>query len=175
MKNQILNKLMTIKREGVTELINFLTFNSDFFTAPCSTKYHNNFEGGLAIHSWNVYKLFKEKNERYKLKLNDESIIICGLLHDLCKVGFYKWTGNEYIYDDKFPIGHGEKSVIIIQRFIKLTEEECCIIRFHMANFDLSEYNKQIYYNAINMYPATLALFIADYEATTFLESKNGI
>lgn len=172
MKEQILTSLMSINREGVTELIDFL-INSDFFTAPCSVKYHNNFEGGLAQHSWNVYKLFKEKNERYGLRLSDESVILCGLFHDICKVNFYKKTYKGYEYDDKFPINHGHKSVIVLQRYIKLTEEESVIIAWHMSAFDISDYGRQTYYNAIEMYPAALALFTADYEATTFLEKKN--
>lgn len=187
---RILNEFDKVKRVGMTKLVEWLC-DSDYFAAPCSTKYHCSYDGGLAEHSWNVYKLFKEKNKRYKLGLSDDCVIICGLLHDVCKVNLYKkiakqvvgsWQNNPgvktnmligtYEYNDKFPLNHGHKSVIILQRFIKLTDEECCLIAWHMSGFDISPYSKQTYYNAVEMYPAIVALFSADYEATTFLEKN---
>lgn len=178
-KELILNELNKSRRGGIIHLIQWLE-DSDFFYAPCSKNHHLNTPGGLAQHSWNVFKLLKEKNERYSLKLNDDTIRICGLLHDVCKIDFYKEVKDDegnihYEIDDKFPIGHGEKSVIILQAFIRLTDEECCIIRWHMANFadELNEYHRDAYYKAINIYPAVLALHTADYEATVFLEDMN--
>ena len=45
-----------IKREGAEELLEYLTGpQSDFFTAPASTRYHNSCRGGLVNHSLNVY------------------------------------------------------------------------------------------------------------------------
>lgn len=170
MKKQIIFELNKTERLGTRKLIDWMISNG-FFTQSCSKNHHLNIKGGLAKHSWNVYQLFKEKNKRYNLGLLDSSVIICGLLHDICKTDLYKKTEKGYDYNDKFPIGHGEKSVIIIQKFIELTEEECCIIRWHMAGFDLSQYGKSAYYKAIEMYPSCLALHTADYEATTFLEN----
>lgn len=43
-----------IKREGADKLLEFLS-KRDFFTAPASTKYHSAFDGGLVLHSLNVY------------------------------------------------------------------------------------------------------------------------
>ena len=41
-----------IKREGAKELLEYLTGpQSDFFTAPASTRYHNSCRGGLVNHS----------------------------------------------------------------------------------------------------------------------------
>lgn len=171
MRKQILTELKKVKRKNFPSFIMWLE-ETDFFSAPCSKDHHANFEGGLAWHSWNVFKLFKEKNEKYNLGLSNESVIICGLLHDICKVNFYALRKDGYEYDDKFPCGHGEKSVIVLLKHIPLTEQECCIIRWHMAGFDISPYGKQAYYNAVNMYPACLALHTADYEATTFLEAS---
>ena len=79
-----------IKRDGAKELLEYLE-KSDFFSAPASTQFHSNYEGGLAEHSINVYKRFlrfvkEEYGEKYSEKISDESIAICGLLHDLCKV-----------------------------------------------------------------------------------------
>jgi hypothetical protein len=178
-KDKIIEELRRIRRANIDYLLGWLE-DSDFFTAPCIKDHHLNIEGGLAQHSWNVFKLLKEKNERYNLNLDEDTVRICGLLHDLCKVYFYKEVrdndGNmHYEIADKFSMGHGEKSVIVLQRFIDLTDEECCMIRWHMANFGdvFNEYHKDAYYNAIKMYPAVLALYTADYEATTFLEDMN--
>ena len=141
-----------IKRDGSAELLEFLT-KSDFFTAPASTKYHNAFEGGLCDHSIKVYKRFlknikNEYGDDYAKVITDESIAICGLLHDLCKVGYYKvdyrnvkedgeWVKKPYFaVSDSLPYGHGEKSVYIISGFMKLTREEAMIINWHMGAFD---------------------------------------
>ena len=184
MINQImreLNKLIDKRCDG--DFVLWLLNETDFFKAPCSKDHHLNIEGGLAKHSWNVYQLLKEKNKRYNLELSEDSLIICGLLHDICKANFYKEklkfdetltkrVHDGYEYDDKFPLGHGEKSVIILMKGIGLTEQEACMIRWHMAGFDISPYGKPAYYKAIEMYPACLALHTADYEATTFLEAS---
>ena len=84
-----------IKRKGADELMKFLE-NSDFFTAPASTKYHLAEEGGLCKHSLNVYYRLRElcNNEpEFNGKMTtpemEESIAVVALLHDLCKVGVY--------------------------------------------------------------------------------------
>lgn len=132
---------------------------TDFFTAPASTKYHLSVEGGLLEHSLNVYNRLLElvKNENLKRTGSNvvdertlENVTICALLHDVCKVNFYKVAyrnqKNEttkewkkvpyYTVEDKFPYGHGEKSVFLIERFIRLTVEEAMAIRWHMGGFD---------------------------------------
>ncbi|MDY0139483.1 MAG: hypothetical protein RBR50_07280, partial [Candidatus Izemoplasmatales bacterium] len=86
-----------IKREGASDLLDFLLSNkSDFFEAPCSTRFHLSREGGLVEHSINVYECLKAYLERtrvkelYGLSFSDETIAIVALLHDLCKVNVYK-------------------------------------------------------------------------------------
>jgi hypothetical protein len=121
---------------------------SDFFKAPCSTEFHLAKEGGLAEHSLNVYDLLMEKIGRYNLEnVSTSSVILCGLGHDLCKANFYipgyrnvkddvtgKWERvSVYKVKDQFPMGHGEKSVSILQDFFRLTEDEKLAIRWHMA------------------------------------------
>ncbi|KGK88008.1 HD domain-containing protein [Clostridium sp. HMP27] len=192
MKEIILNLLNSVNREGMDKVVEFLE-QSDFFTAPASTKYHGNFQGGLAEHSYNVYTLFKEKNEKYKLELPEETVVIAALLHDLCKTNFYKkgirnvkqgkklnWKGQEvdnwiekevWEVEDSYPIGHGEKSIIILQGFIKLTIEEIMLIRWHMGGFE-SKDSSLTMYNAYNLMPACVALHTADIEASYFLEKK---
>ena len=177
-KNILKTHLKKIDREGIKDLLVFLE-KSDFYIAPCSTKYHLNIPGGLVYHSLNVFKLFKEKVERYKLELGFESIVICSLLHDICKVNFYKLNKEKnekepYVIDDQFPLGHGEKSVILLQKFINLTNKEIMIIRWHMSGFGdclYNSYHGRSYYKSIKICPEIIALFCADYEATVLLES----
>lgn len=183
MKEKILEVLKTVKRLEIESLITFLE-ESDFFKAPASTKYHGNFEGGLAEHSWNVYQIFKRKVQGYKLDIPEDSIVIAGLLHDICKVNFYtketKWRKDcngrwesyeDYGVCDSFPVGHGEKSVMMLQKFINLTDTEIMLIRWHMGGFE-SEDNRMHLYNALELCPAIAALHTADMEATYLLERK---
>lgn len=141
-----------IKRDGAKELLDYLN-KSDFFEAPASTQFHSAYEGGLVEHSINVYNRFRqslinEYGEGYKDRLSEESIAICGLLHDICKVDTFKIDmrnkkvdGNwvqvpYYTVEDSLPYGHGEKSVYIISGFMRLTREEAMIINWHMGGFD---------------------------------------
>ena len=127
MKEEFLNILMQVKREGIEELINFLE-KSDFFKAPASTRFHGDYEGGLVEHSLKVYEILKHKVENCitEIDIPEESIIIIGLLHDICKTNFYKvdyrnaknalgvWEKVPYYtIDDTIPYGHGEKSVML--------------------------------------------------------------
>lgn len=169
-----------IKREGSSKLLDWL-MKSDFFTAPASTRFHNSFSGGLLAHSVNVYECLKERvNGQY----NDETIAICSLLHDVCKVNFYKievrnrkndlgkWEQYDYYaIDEKFPYGHGEKSVFLIERFMRLSEEEAITIRFHMGGF-IEKDNYNALSNAFSKYPLSLHLHIADLESTYLHENK---
>ena len=41
-----------------------------------------------------------------------------------------------YGYTNSLPLGHGEKSIIQIMRYMQLTEEEMLAIRWHMGAFD---------------------------------------
>ena len=82
-----------IERDGAEELLNYLE-KSDFFTAPASGRRHSNFEGGLCLHSINVYKRYikllqSEYGEKWTEVISPESVAIIGLLHDICKVNTY--------------------------------------------------------------------------------------
>ena len=183
MKEQFLRLLKQVKREGIEELIAFLE-KSDFFTAPASTRFHGDFEGGLAAHSMKVYEILKHKVETNieKLDISDESIILIGLLHDICKTNFYKidyrnaknalgvWEKVPYYtIEDTIPYGHGEKSVMMITEYIKLTPEEKYSIRWHMGYTEPKEL-----YNTIGAsykkYPVALLTHEADLEATYFYD-----
>ena len=177
-----------VKREGAEELLNYmLSAGSDFFTAPASTRFHGNYEGGLCEHSLNVYHNLKEYlNRPYTKKLfsqeySEESIVIVSLLHDLCKMNCYKtsfrntkneagqWVKVPYFeFEDNLPYGHGEKSVYIISGFMRLSREEAFAIRYHMG-FTSTDDARNVS-KAFEMYPLAFALSVADQEASFYLE-----
>jgi hypothetical protein len=177
-----------IKREGSEELLDFLLSNkSDFFDAPCSTRFHLSRDGGLVEHSINVYECLKAYLERprvkeiYGLDYSDESVAIVALLHDLCKINVYKKTTRNvkdetgkwiqvpsYDFQDDLPYGHGEKSVYIISGFMRLTRDEAFAIRYHMGFSDTE--NTRTVGEAFSKFPLAFALSTADMEATYFIE-----
>ncbi len=175
MKEEFIKLLKETNREGMDKLIDFLE-HSDFFTAPASTRFHGAFEGGLLQHSMKVYEILKEKAG------DSESVRIIALLHDICKTNFYKTdyrnAKNElgvwekvpyYTIEDTIPYGHGEKSVMMISEFIKLTPEERYAIRWHMGFTE----PKEVYTTigaAYKKYPIALLVHEADLEATYFFD-----
>ena len=147
MKEEFINLLRSTNREGMEDVINFLE-KSDFFKAPASTRFHGDYEGGLLEHSMKVYEILKDKVKTASISIDtpDESIIIMALLHDVCKANYYKvdyrnaknalgeWEKVPYYtVDDTIPYGHGEKSVMMLTEYVKLTNEEKYAIRWHMG------------------------------------------
>jgi hypothetical protein len=178
-----------IERAGQDKLLAYLN-GSDFFTAPASTRFHLAKKGGLLEHSLNVYKrLLKlvelEYGENWEDVYSHETVAIVALLHDVCKIGTYKTdyknVKNEngvwekvpfYATDDDLPYGHGEKSVYVINGFMRLSREEAMAINWHMGGFD--ERCKSGGYtmsNAMSKYPLAVLLQMADYMAT-YLDEK---
>ena len=176
-----------ITRPGSAELLEYLTARSDFFTSPASTRYHGAFEGGLVIHSLNVYDCLVDYLSRprvqqtYGLQPTPETVAVISLLHDLCKVNCYQvsyrnvkdesgsWYQKPYyVFDDPLPYGHGEKSVYMISGYMRLSREEAFAIRYHMG-FSGNE-DKGTVGSALQKYPLAFALSVADMEATYFLE-----
>lgn len=183
MKEEFLMLLRSVNREGMDELINFIE-KSDFFKAPASTRFHGSYEGGLLEHSLNVYKLLCEKVKNCPVEINvsQDSLIIIGLLHDICKANFYKvdyrnaknkngeWEKVPYYtVDDTIPYGHGEKSVMMISEFMPLTNEEKYAIRWHMGFTEPKELYSTIG-AAYKKYPLALLLFESDLESTYFFD-----
>lgn len=177
-----------IRREGADKLLEYLLSpSSDFFTAPASTRYHGAYEGGLVEHSLNVYEclcdyLARERvQELYGIEASEETVAIVSLLHDICKMNFYKKSFRNmkdengvwnkvptYEIDDRLPYGHGEKSVYIVSGFMRLTREEAFAIRYHMG-FSGNEEARDVG-KAFEMFPLAFALSTADMEASYFLE-----
>ncbi|MFR2534620.1 MAG: HD domain-containing protein [Clostridia bacterium] len=171
MKEEFIRLLEETKREGMDQLIAFLK-NSDFFEAPASTRFHGAFQGGLLAHSMKVYEILKTKVP------DADSVRIIALLHDICKANFYKvdyrnakndlgvWEKVPYYtVDDTIPFGHGEKSVMMLSEFIKLTNEEKYAIRWHMGFTEPKELYTTIGL-AYKKYPLALLTHEADLEAS---------
>lgn len=129
------------------ELYNYLVFRTDFFIAPASTRYHDCNLGGLAQHSINVVNHLLKLVKDYNLKYNEKDIWLIGIAHDICKVNCYKpavrnvktngqWnTVMNWEYQDDEPMGHGEKSVWMLNKQIKVEDDIAYAIRWHMGAF----------------------------------------
>lgn len=157
-KEKFIELLQSTGRRGVNDVIETLE-KQGFFEAPASTRFHLAYEGGLLEHSLGVCRIALMVRKQVLLvkpelepQLSVESIILTTLLHDVCKAEIYKRTikrrknergiwedyeGYDVDYSD-FPVGHGEKSVIVLlQSGLELTKEEILAIRWHMSAWDL--------------------------------------
>lgn len=136
-----------------------------YFTAPASTKYHGNYEGGLFDHSLEVTKSLLHLTKHLKLYWNSrKSPYFVGMFHDLCKCDNYIHNGDgTYSYNPNVTLpGHGEKSLVLLEaNDIGVTEEEKACIRWHMGAFDDKE-NWDKYGKAIEKFPNVLWTHTAD-------------
>ncbi len=177
-----------INRDGIGDLVMWIK-DTDFFTAPASTRYHGCFEGGLVMHSLNVYSHLKRLCKVYDCSASEESVAIVALFHDLCKIGCYKtemrWRKDAnnrweqyptYTFKEDFAYGgHGAKSVYLVQSFMHLTPDEASAINCHMGKWDSTTYSNPTEVYCRNK--LAWLLHVAD-EAADFLEdnerSNNG-
>ncbi len=172
-----------IFRAGSKGLLDWLR-TTDFFVAPASTKFHCACLGGLAQHSVSVYHVMREKHFDPE-KDSEESFAICALLHDICKTQFYvrgtrnvkneetgAWEKRPYYsIRDSFPYGHGEKSVFLIERFMRLKPAEAIAIRWHMGGFDDAVKGGNFSISqAFDRYPLAVKLHLSDLESTYLRE-----
>lgn len=194
-----------IKRSGAERILNYIR-QSDFYTAPASTKYHLSVKGGLLQHSLDVYDALQAEKKnpiwgKALEKVSEESLLIVSLLHDLCKTYYYaEGTKNQKTYDpevvasadrksvkkdsmgefvwetvpcytveNKYPLGHGSRSVIFIMKMMPLTMEETTAIYWHMGAYcDQGQWIELR--EAYKKYPLALALHHADMVATYLME-----
>lgn len=198
-----------VERPGKEALMDYIR-KSDFYTAPASTKYHLSVPGGLLQHSLNVYDCLQRKKDNQLwagilLGIGEDAMILCPLLHDICKTYFYtteyknqksydpakvaaasasqvkRDNGGSFIWeqvqvytiDDKVPYGHGEKSVMMIEQFMRLASVERYAIRWHMGYSEPPQLYLQLG-QAIEKYPFILALHEADMEASNLIEDTTG-
>lgn len=171
-----------VKREGAKELKEWL-LETDWNTAPASTKFHECYAGGLTEHSVNVFYELKRLLGAYpSVKCSEETLAIVSLLHDVCKANCYAiemrnkkvngaWVQEPfYTFEEDFKFGgHGSKSVYLIQKYMKLTDEEAVAINCHMGvengNWAVNE--------AYRQYPLAFLLHTADMASTIPSINKN--
>ena len=201
-KEKFIELLKThITRQGanVEALIQKLE-SSDFFEAPCSTKYHLNCKGGLCQHSLNVYYKLKEFVKLYNLEnvITEEMIAIVALLHDISKMDYYKlcqkplkvycedgdkrdnggkfkWETQEYYQvidaEERFVFGHhGQNSLYLIEYYVPLMTEEAAAVNNHMGCV-FDEYRPWDATPIFNRYPLASLLHMADFAATYICEN----
>lgn len=180
--------------ENIDDIIEYLD-ELKFFEAPASARNHFNFPGGLALHSLNVYDMaIKLRESIVALRpdttdlLSPESIAIAALLHDVCKADIYRRTirrqkneigvwedieGYEVDYST-LPVGHGEKSVIMLLRAgLDLEDDELMAIRWHMGPWDLPAQSIEMdksYRKAQEKSPLVVLIHTADTLAAQILE-----
>ena len=191
MKQNITRLLLGTERKGISSLIEYLDQGTDFFEAPASTRHHCAYVGGLAEHSMNVYEMLGILDDRFAIHSPHDQIAITALLHDVCKTNYYvqeqawrkddrgKWESyTRWGVDDLLPLGHGEKSLFIISKFIELSDAEAAAIRWHMGartSGVTTDYSLSKAHNAaVDKYPLVTLLATADNLATNLVE-KGGI
>ena len=167
----LLNEISS-ERKGIEPLVAWLE-KGDFFFAPLTANQRGAYKGGLLEHSLNVYMaymmLFAQDNDPFS------SVVLITLLHKLCRCGYFKLEQrtqlNEkgkwekvptYVVEDKFPLGGGEKSIYLIERFVRLKPEEAIAIRWHMGGFDAAAQNSsETISTAFDKYPLAAKLHAA--------------
>ena len=142
----------------------------------------------MVEHSLNVYQRLNEFTEVLGIDDSKESMAIKGLFHDLTKANCYKsdfrnvkneagtWERVPYYrFEEDFAFGgHGAKSVYLIQKYMKLTDDEAVCINCHMGAFDkpCGDYSIS---NAYDMFPSAMVLHMADMAATYIDENKKPV
>lgn len=193
-KEEFIELLRSTHREGVEDLLEGLE-NMGFFTAPASANHHLNTEGGLVQHSLNtckaalmVWEGMAAIEPGLEKKVERESVIIASLLHDVCKSDIYfrtvkkkktaigTWEDNEgyKVSYKNFPMGHGEKSVILLLcNGIALSDDEMLAIRWHMGawGINMNSYEDQRCFDTSQkLYPLVTIIQVADKLAANIME-----
>lgn len=200
-KERIIKTLQEVHRDGIEDIINYLITSDFFTAPASTRYHLCREGGLAehSLHVYECL-LEKKRLEggiwKEQLKdISEESIAVAALLHDLCKTYFYtvdyrnqkvysengtktdakgryEWESVPYYtVDDKMPLGHGEKSVMLIEKYMKLTPDEMYAIRWHMGSFEPKE-NWNMLSSAFTKHPLALALYMSDLEATYVIETE---
>ena len=165
-------------RIGIEKVLSELE-SIGFFETPASRKDHLAYPGGLLQHSLNVYHmamgLYRQlKQLKTELSIKEESIIIASLLHDVCKADRYSVSDDgAYVKNYNFPVGHGEKSVIMLLKWgLELSESEMLAIRWHMGGWHVphNEEQQTDYVKSVELSPLVSLIHAADTLASKIVE-----
>ena len=197
-KEQFKTLASSIEREGITELLNWLE-TTDFYSAPSSTRFHADYEGGLCAHSLNVYANMCVLRDQFCPELPLESVLVGALFHDLAKVNFYEeYAQNKKVYspngskrdelgkfdwvavkaykvkdvaDRDFVLSeHGVNSYVLLHKYVKLSHSEAAAIMNHHANKE-NGYTMRDLTEVFNRYPLATLLHLADMLAAYITEN----
>ncbi len=169
------------REKEVRDFIRFLEEETLWLTSPASTRFHNDFEGGLLKHSISVAETLIKVKGILAPAIDNESCVIVGLFHDVGKVGFpgkpyylANPQGSELRSKRKYivnrevvPMGLAVRSLFLVSQYVPLTEEEAQAITYHDGQY--IEENKVI---AHKEEPLTLLLSYADNWAGSILEKE---
>jgi len=150
-RKEIITLLQSANRDGIENVIQYLD-DRGFYYRASSPNGHHNFPGGLAEHSLGVYKYAKKAAKKYSL--DEDSVKIAALLHDICKADRFWFEGrsiHKHHPKSNADKGHGSRSVMIIRNCgVSLSQQERRAIRWHMSdpNYNTEEETKD-YYRAI--------------------------
>lgn len=188
-REQFISLMERVERPGVEELLAWLE-GTDFYSAPASTRFHGSYPGGLVYHTLNVVYELRELVRFYDIKdISNESIVIVALAHDFCKINIYqetmvnvppqrtksgKWEQQlGYKKNEILKLGHGAKSLSILQNFIKLEDYEKEAIFWHMGAYDTGTLsNIHDLYDVFKENKLAFLLHMADMVATYITESE---
>lgn len=187
-REKFMELMRKTERAGVEDMLKWLD-TTDFYSAPASTRYHGSYPGGLVQHTLNVAYELKQLADFYEVEIPKDSILICALGHDFCKINTYretivnvppqrtksgKWEQQQgYKKDEYLKLGHGAKSLSTLQDFITLKDYEKEAIYWHMGAFDLGQYNNiNDLSKTFEENPLAFLLHIADMCVTYIIENE---
>ena len=195
-KKEFIDLLKSTNREGVDYVLEEIE-RLGFFDAPASVNHHLNTEGGLTLHSLNVAKAslavweaMKPLEPSIENEVKRDSIIIAALLHDICKSDIYRrsvkkkrnvlgqWEDTEgyKLTYKNFPMGHGEKSLVIaLYSGLELSDDEMLAIRWHMGAWGVNQHSPEDCKNydiARKLYPLVSIIQTGDSLAASLLERE---
>lgn len=190
--------LCSMERPGIDDVISDLE-QQGFFEAPASAGHHLNVAGGLAQHSLNtchaalkVWEGLCGLDPVLEKEVSRDSIIIASLLHDVCKTDIYyrsvkkrknslgQWEDSEgyKVTYRNFPMGHGEKSVImVLLSGLELSDAEMLAMRWHMGAWGVNQNSLEDCKNydaARKLYPLVAIVQAGDSLAAALLERNAG-
>ncbi len=180
-------KSRVIKRkEEFANLINFMENETEYLTAPASTRFHLCRKEGLLEHSVNVAETMLRLKNALAPQIDDESCIITALIHDLGKAGMPgnpQYLENEptpkqkqYGFPASIPYRMNEslvylsvpvRSLYLAIPHISLSEEEVQAVMYHDGQY--VDDNKSV---ATKETPLLLLLQYAD-TWSTFVTEKD--
>ena len=145
---RLLSKIK-VRTKQVSKFEEFLRKETNWLTAPASTRFHLSEKGGLIKHSVNVANMLLKLSQMLSPELSEESCLIVALYHDVGKVGY---AGNSYyiktnehtseeegaryrINPDCTYMDIATRSLYLVSQYIELSPEEAQATRYHDGQY----------------------------------------